>query len=128
MIVLDCEELAQYDPLSDSPSDGVVESKRLDRRHTYQFLIGLKPEFATLQTKILNTSPLPSLYETFAIVYGYEQRHRLLSSLSLLGPSPTVPNQMAFVAPSGTRPYCQHYRKPSCLIDHYFDLPPELKQ
>ncbi|GFZ12658.1 hypothetical protein Acr_23g0010430 [Actinidia rufa] len=32
------EELAQYEPLSDFSNDGVVESKRLDRRHTYQRL------------------------------------------------------------------------------------------
>ena len=42
------EELAQYEPLSDFPSDGAVESKRLDRRHTYQFLMGSKPEFEAL--------------------------------------------------------------------------------
>ncbi|GFY81632.1 hypothetical protein Acr_01g0014410 [Actinidia rufa] len=59
------EELAQYEPLSDFPSDGAVESKRLDRRHTYQFLMGLKSDFETLRTQILNTSPLPSLYEAF---------------------------------------------------------------
>ncbi|GFS37070.1 hypothetical protein Acr_00g0049570 [Actinidia rufa] len=62
------EELAQYEPLSDFSSDGAVESKCLDRRHTYQFLMGLKSEFETLRTQILNTSPLPSLYEAFAIV------------------------------------------------------------
>ncbi|GFS45978.1 ubiquitin-specific protease 12 [Actinidia rufa] len=77
------EELAQYEPLSDFPSDGAIESKRLDRRHTYQFLMGLKSEFETLRTQILNTSPLPSLYEAFAIVDGDERRRRLLPSLSL---------------------------------------------
>ncbi|GFY85533.1 hypothetical protein Acr_04g0002710 [Actinidia rufa] len=60
------EELAQYEPLSDFPSNGAVESKCLDRRHTYQFLMGLKSEFETLRTQILNTSSLPSLYEAFA--------------------------------------------------------------
>ncbi|GFY95250.1 hypothetical protein Acr_10g0006350 [Actinidia rufa] len=65
------EELAQYEPLSDFPSDGAVESKRLDRRHTYQFLMGLKSDFETLRTQILNTSPLPSLYEAFAIGLTY---------------------------------------------------------
>ena len=44
---------------SDFLSDGAVESKRLDRRHTYQFLMGLKPKFEALQTHILNTSHLP---------------------------------------------------------------------
>ncbi|GFY80988.1 hypothetical protein Acr_01g0007970 [Actinidia rufa] len=67
------EELAQYESLSDFPSDGAVESKRLDRRHTYQFLMGLKSEFETPRTQILNTSPLPSLYEAFAIVNGDER-------------------------------------------------------
>ncbi|GFS30559.1 hypothetical protein Acr_00g0012590 [Actinidia rufa] len=76
------EELAQYEPLSDFSSDGAVESKRFDRRHTYQFLIDLKSDFETLRTQILNTSPLPSLYEAFAIVDGDERRRRLLPFLS----------------------------------------------
>ncbi|XP_057467808.1 uncharacterized protein LOC130757154 isoform X1 [Actinidia eriantha] len=120
------EELAQYEPLSDFPSDGAVESKRLDRRHTYQFLMGLKSDFETLRTQILNTSPLPSLYEAFAIVDGDERRRRLLPSLS---ESPiTVPDQRAFAASSGTHLYCQHCRKPGHLIDRCFILHPELKQ
>ncbi|GFZ16805.1 hypothetical protein Acr_26g0000750 [Actinidia rufa] len=121
------EELAQYEPLSDFPSDGAVESKRLDRRHTYQFLMGLKPEFEALRTQILNTSPLPSLYEAFAIVDGDERRRRLLPSISLPETSSTVPDQTAFVAPFGTRPYCQHCHKPGHLIDRCFVLHPELK-
>ncbi|XP_057505543.1 uncharacterized protein LOC130788863 [Actinidia eriantha] len=121
------EELAQYEPLSDFPSDGAVESKRLDRRHTYQFLMGLKPEFEALRTQILNTSPLPSLYEAFAIVDGDERRRRLLPSIPLPETSSTVLDQTAFVAPFGTRPYCQHCHKPGHLIDRCFVLHPELK-
>ncbi|GFY81214.1 hypothetical protein Acr_01g0010230 [Actinidia rufa] len=72
------EELAQYEPLSDFPSDGAI----------------------------LNTSPLPSLYEAFAIVDGDERRRRLLPSPSK---SPIiVPDQRAFAASSGTHLYCQH--------------------
>ncbi|GFZ17667.1 hypothetical protein Acr_26g0009370 [Actinidia rufa] len=133
--VVDCvdpdtrwEELAQYEPLSDFPSDGAVESKRLDRRHTYQFLMGLKSEFETLRTQILNTSPLPSLYEAFAIVDGDERRRRILPSLSLPESSSIVPDQKAFAAASGTHLYCQHYRKPGHLIDRCWVLHPELKQ
>ncbi|GFS37954.1 hypothetical protein Acr_00g0054850 [Actinidia rufa] len=122
------EELAQYKPLSDFPSDGAVESKRLDRRHTYQFLMGLKSEFETLRTQILNTSPLPSLYEAFAIVDGDERRRRILPSLSLPESSSIVPDQRAFAAASGTHLYCQHCRKPGHLIDRCWVLHPELKQ
>ncbi|PSR86087.1 U2 small nuclear ribonucleoprotein [Actinidia chinensis var. chinensis] len=111
------EELAQYEPLSDFPSDGAVESKRLDRRHTYQFLMGLKSEFEALRTQILNTSPLPSLYEAFAIVDGDERRRRLLPSLSLPESPPIVPDQRAFASSSGTHLYCQHCHKPGHLID-----------
>ncbi|GFZ10038.1 hypothetical protein Acr_21g0006370 [Actinidia rufa] len=122
------EELAQYEPLSDFPSDGAVESKRLDRRHIYQFLMGLKFEFETLRTQILNTSPLPSLYEAFAIVDGDERRRHLLPFLSLPESSPIVPDQRAFAASSRTHLYCQHCHKPGHLIDRYWVLHPELKQ
>ncbi|GFY95374.1 hypothetical protein Acr_10g0007590 [Actinidia rufa] len=122
------EELAQYKPLSDFPSDGAVESKCLDRRHTYQFLMGLKSEFEALRTQILNTSPLPSLYEAFAIVDGDERRRRLLSSPSLPESYPIVPDQRAFAATSGSHLYCQHCHKTGHLIDHCWALHPELKQ
>ncbi|GFY98171.1 hypothetical protein Acr_12g0007120 [Actinidia rufa] len=81
------EELAQYEPLSDFPSDGAA----------------------------------------FAIVDGDERRRRLLPSISLPETSSTVPDQTAFVAPFGTRPYCQHCHKPGHLIDRCFVLHPELK-
>ena len=118
------EELSQYELLSDFLSDGVVESKLLDRRHTYQFL---KLEFEALLTQILNTSPLPSLYEAFTIVDGDERRLRLLPFISLLESSSTSLDQRAFATSSRTHPYCQHYHKLSHLIDCYFDLNPKLK-
>ncbi|GFZ05172.1 PSI type III chlorophyll a/b-binding protein [Actinidia rufa] len=120
------EELAQYEPLSDFSSDGSVESKRLDRRHTYQFLIGLKSEFETLRTQILNTSPLPFLYEAFTIVDGDERKRRLFPSLS--ESSSTIPDQRAFASFSGTHLYCQHCRKSDHLIDRCWVLHPEFKQ
>ncbi|GFY95259.1 hypothetical protein Acr_10g0006440 [Actinidia rufa] len=95
---------------------------------TYQFLMGLKSEFETLRTQILNTSPLPSLYEAFAIVDGDERRRRILPSLSLPESSSIVPDQRAFAAASGTHLYCQHCRKPGHLIDRCLVLHPELKQ
>ena len=127
------EELAQYEPLSDFPNDGAVESKRLDRRHTYQFLMGLKPEFEALRTQILNTVPLPSLFEAFATVDGDERRRRIISTSSVASPSPPIPEQMAFAAPSGLRPtgsrfFCDHCHKPGHTIDRCFTLHPELKQ
>ncbi|GFS36400.1 fibronectin type III domain-containing protein [Actinidia rufa] len=93
------EELARYEPFSDFPSDGVVESKRLDHRHTYQFLMD-----------------------------GDEWRRCLLPVLSLPDPSHTVPDWIAVFAPLGTRPYCQHCRKSGHLIDRCFDLHPKLKK
>ncbi|GFY81904.1 hypothetical protein Acr_02g0001440 [Actinidia rufa] len=94
------EELAQYEPLSDFPSDGAI----------------------------LNTSPLPSLYEAFAIVDGDERRRRLLPSPSLPESSPIVPDQRAFAATSGSHLYCQHCHKTGHLIDRCWALHPELKQ
>ena len=82
------EELAQYEPLSDFPAAAAtIVSQRLARQHTYQFLMGLKSEYESLRIQILNTSPLPSLYEAFAIIDGDERCRRLIQAylLSLLG-------------------------------------------
>ena len=78
--------------------------------------MGLKPEFESLRTQILNTSPMPSLFEAFASIDGDERRRHLLQPPALLEPTP-VPDQMALAAPSGpfTRPpgsgnspFCTH--------------------
>ncbi|GFY97193.1 hypothetical protein Acr_11g0014990 [Actinidia rufa] len=94
------EELAQYEPLSDFPSDGAI----------------------------LNTSPMPFLYEAFAIVDGDERRRHLLPSLSLPESSLSVPDQRAFATSSGPHLYCQHCHKPNHLIDRCWVLHPEMKQ
>lgn len=66
-------ELAQYEPLSEFPIEVVsIVVKRQSRQHTYQFLMGLKSEFDPLRIHILNTSPMPSLYEAFATIDGEE--------------------------------------------------------
>ncbi|GFY97530.1 hypothetical protein Acr_12g0000710 [Actinidia rufa] len=96
------EELAQYEPLSEFTTEGGIAARRLDRQHTYQFLMGLKPEFEALRTQIVNTTPMPSIFEAFAMLDGDERRHRLLQ----LRPPPvtesTIPDQMALAA-SGSR-------------------------
>ena len=102
----------------------------LDRRHTYRFLMGLKPEFEALRTQILNSVPLPSLFDAFATVDGDERQRRLIAISPVLAPLPSVPDQMAFAAPSGPRPtgspfFCKHCRKLGHTIDRCFDLPPE---
>ncbi|XP_057482639.1 uncharacterized protein LOC130769350 isoform X2 [Actinidia eriantha] len=64
--------------------------------------MGLKPEFEALRTQIVNTTPMPSLFEAFNMLDGDERRHRLLQ----LPPPPviesTIPDQMALAA-SGSR-------------------------
>ncbi|KAE9455731.1 hypothetical protein C3L33_12369, partial [Rhododendron williamsianum] len=79
-------ELAQYDPVSDFGATTDVAVKRMDRLHTYFFLMGLKTDFENLRGQILNTSPLPSLLDTFAIVDD-DERRRLISTHTL---SPAV--------------------------------------
>ncbi|GFS30713.1 hypothetical protein Acr_00g0013520 [Actinidia rufa] len=96
------EELAQYEPLSEFTTEGGIAARRIDRQHTYQFLMGLKPEFEALRTQIINTTPMLSIFEAFAMLDGDERRHRLLQ----LPPPPvmesTIPDQMALAA-SGSR-------------------------
>ncbi|GFY81819.1 target of Myb protein 1 [Actinidia rufa] len=92
------EELAQYEPLSEFTTEGGIAARRLDRQHTYQFLMGLKPEFETLRTQIVNTTPMPSIFEAFAMLDGDERRHRLLQLPHPPVTESTIPDQMAIAA------------------------------
>ena len=131
------EELAQYEPLSEFPTDAAkIALRRLNRHHTYQFLMGLKPEFESLRTQILNTSPMPSLFEAFATIDGDERRRRLLQPPALPKPSP-VPDQRALAAPSGpftrppgsgNRPFCTHCGNLGHIKDRCFKLHLELRE
>ena len=133
------EELAQYKPLSDYPVEAAsIAFQRLNRLHTYQFLMGLKPEFEALRAQIVNTSPMPSLFEAFATIDGNE-RQRHLSHLVVPVLVPTIKshsiaaNQMAFIATSGAhigtkRLICRHCRVSGHTKDHCFKLYPELKK
>ncbi|XP_057485443.1 uncharacterized protein LOC130771781 isoform X1 [Actinidia eriantha] len=96
------EELAQYEPLSEFTTEGGIAARRLDRQHTYQFLMGLKPKFEALRTQIVNTTPMPSIFEAFAMLDGDERRHRLLQLPPPLVTESTIPDQMALAA-SGSR-------------------------
>ncbi|GFY96148.1 tetratricopeptide repeat (TPR)-like superfamily protein [Actinidia rufa] len=96
------EEVAQYEPLSEFTTEGGIAALRLDRQHTYQFLMGLKSEFEAFRTQIVNTTPMSSIFEAFAMLDGDERYHRLLQ----LPPPPVtesiIPDQMALAA-SGSR-------------------------
>ena len=77
--------------------------------------MGLKSEYESLRIQILNTSPLPSLYEAFVIIDGDEQRRRIIqTSLAISSGSTPIVDQMAFVAfgsgprSSGSRPICSY--------------------
>ncbi|KAF7150351.1 hypothetical protein RHSIM_Rhsim02G0139900 [Rhododendron simsii] len=102
------EELAQYEPMSDFPANAAsIMVKQLNRQHICQFLMGLKKsEFEPYRIQILNTSPMPSLYEVFATIDSEERRRRIVQPQGLL-PTPDsspVTDQMAFVASSSSRP------------------------
>ncbi|GFS39722.1 hypothetical protein Acr_00g0064600 [Actinidia rufa] len=131
------EELAQYEPLSEFTTEGGITARRLDRQHTYQFLMGLKPEFEALRTQIVNTTPMSSIFEAFAMLDGDERRHRLLQLPPLLVTESTIPDQMALAA-SGSRfsgGRSSSGRTP-CLFcggvthgrDRCFNLHPELRE
>ncbi|GFZ05543.1 hypothetical protein Acr_17g0011150 [Actinidia rufa] len=131
------EELAQYEPLSEFTTEGGIAARRLDRQHTYQFLMGLKPEFEALRTQIVNTTPMPSIFEAFAMLDGDERRHRLLQ----LRPPPvtesTIPDQMALAASgsrfsggrsSSGRAPCSFCGRVTHGRDRCFKLHPELRE
>ncbi|GFY82606.1 hypothetical protein Acr_02g0008460 [Actinidia rufa] len=101
---LDGKKLAQYEPLSEFTTEGGIAARRLDRQHTYQFLMGLKPEFEALHTQIVNTTPMPSIFEAFAMLDGDKRRHRILQLPLPPVTESTIPDQMALAA-SGSRFY-----------------------
>ena len=129
------EELAQYEPLGDLPPDAAsIVLAHLTRQHTYQFFMGLKPEFEALRTQILNTSPMPSLYEAYATINSDERRrHFGLPTHATVLASPIIAKQMAFAGNSSPRspswrPICHHYGVVRNLKARYFKLHPELRQ
>ncbi|GFZ19413.1 hypothetical protein Acr_28g0001180 [Actinidia rufa] len=129
------KELAQYESLSDFPAAAAtIISQRLARQHTYQFLIGLKSEYESLRIQILNTSPLPSLYEAFAIIDRDERCCRLIQTLPTISSGSTpIADQMVFAASgSGShsscgKPICSYYGNIGHIRQLCFKLHPELK-
>ena len=67
--------------------------------------MGLKPEFESLRTQILNTSLMPSLYKAYATINSDERRRHLgLSTYATISASPVTTEQIVFAANSGPRP------------------------
>ncbi|KAG5567467.1 hypothetical protein RHGRI_002876 [Rhododendron griersonianum] len=127
------EELAQYEPMSDFPAETAsIVVKRLTRQHTFQFLMGLKIDFEPLRIQILNTSPMPSLYEVFATIDSEERRRRIIQPQGLLATPTTSPvnDQMALAAssrpPSG-KIICHHCGDSGHVKARCYKLHPELK-
>ncbi|GFZ11361.1 hypothetical protein Acr_22g0007590 [Actinidia rufa] len=129
------EDLAQYEPLSDFPTAAAtIVSQRLARQHIYQFLMGLKSEYESLCIQILNTSPLPFLYEAFAIIDEDEHRRRLIQASPAISPGSTpIADQMVFAASSssprssGGKPVSSYCENIGHIRERYFKLHPELK-
>ncbi|GFZ03747.1 serine/threonine-kinase ATM-like protein [Actinidia rufa] len=98
--------------------------------------MGLKPEFEALRTQIVNTTPMPSIFEAFAMLDGDERRHRLLQLPPPLVTG-TIPDQMALAAFgsrfSGGRSFsgrdpCSFCRGVTHGRDRCFKLHPELRE
>ena len=91
----------------------------------------LKPEFESLWTQILNSSLMPFLYEAFAMIAGNVRRRQLIQPPPIVI-SELIPDQMAFVATSGSRLGNRHiYSHCGALIhtkDWFFKLHPKLRE
>ncbi|GFZ18481.1 transmembrane Fragile-X-F-associated protein [Actinidia rufa] len=82
-----------------------------------------------------HTSPLPSLYETFAIIDGDERCRRLLQASSATSSGPPIVDQMAFAASSGlgprssvSKPTCSYYGNTCHIRERCFKLHLELRE
>ncbi|KAF6151914.1 hypothetical protein GIB67_010488 [Kingdonia uniflora] len=99
------EELTVYTSLTDiTPNTGmtpeivVVIHKREKKQKDRQFLIGLQYEFECICTQVLNTSPLPSLGEAYALIEKHEHHGKLSSKVLVVSNAPSSADQMAFAA------------------------------
>ncbi|GFY95385.1 hypothetical protein Acr_10g0007700 [Actinidia rufa] len=100
--ILDGRNLPSISLSASSPLKGGSQLAVLTVSIAINFLMGLKPKFEALRTQIVNTTPMPSIFEAFAMVDGDERRHRLLQLPPPSVTESTIPDQMALAA-SGSR-------------------------
>ncbi|KAF3792305.1 hypothetical protein EJ110_NYTH00441 [Nymphaea thermarum] len=99
------------------------EKEWMDR--TFIFLGGLRDEFESIRSQILNCDEIPAIEEVYARVESEEQRRQIMHIDSSQGSSPA-----AFVSRTsgtGQRPArrCNHCNKLGHSVDFCWDLYPE---
>ncbi|KAF3771995.1 hypothetical protein EJ110_NYTH59018 [Nymphaea thermarum] len=99
------------------------EKEWMDR--TFLFLGGLRDEFESIRSQILNCDEIPGIEDVYARVESEEQRRQVMQIDSSHGSGPS-----AFVSRSsvpGQRPVrqCTHCHKPGHSVDFCWDLHPK---
>ncbi|KAF3784467.1 hypothetical protein EJ110_NYTH27258 [Nymphaea thermarum] len=99
------------------------EKEWMDR--TFLFLGGLRDEFESIRSQILNCDEIPGIEDVYARVESEEQRRQVMQIDPSRGSGPS-----AFVSRSsvpGQRPArrCTHCNKPGHSVDFCWDLHPE---
>ncbi|KAF3773236.1 hypothetical protein EJ110_NYTH55636 [Nymphaea thermarum] len=99
------------------------ENEWMDR--TFIFLGGLRDEFESIRSQILNCDEIPGIEDVYARVESEEQRRQVMQIDPSRGSGPS-----AFVSRSsvpGQRPArrCTHCNKPGHSVDFCWDLHPE---
>ncbi|KAF3774638.1 FATTY ACID EXPORT 2 protein [Nymphaea thermarum] len=92
---------------------------------TFLFLGGLRDEFESIRSQILNCDEIPGIEDVYACVESEEQRRQVMQIDPSRGSGPS-----AFVSRSsvpGQRPArrCTHCNKPGHSVDFCWDLHPE---
>ncbi|KAK8954800.1 hypothetical protein KSP39_PZI002048 [Platanthera zijinensis] len=79
------QELSYLEPLSafPHPEDLLVAKRRQEKRETYQFLMGLRPEFEQIRVQIVSMNPLPDILDAYSMVEEHEYRARLTTVSSV---------------------------------------------
>ncbi|KAF3790058.1 hypothetical protein EJ110_NYTH17277 [Nymphaea thermarum] len=99
------------------------EKEWMDR--TFLFLGGLRDEFESIRSQILNCDEIPGIEDVYAQVESEEQRRQVMQIDPSRGSGPSAFVSRSFMPGQGPVRRCTHCHKPGHSVDFCWDLHPE---